>query len=214
MKLKLDEGTVQAIHNAKGIHTCAGWICERKFAKTLAIISEIAYASPMHIIISNDELVEKGVDLEALKSLTKMAVVTGFVSNTATLITGVDSFIVDDVRIREIDLADPKGFDYENKPPVYYVYECLLDGKPIYVGKGIDERYKHCTSGKSSCKGLNELVASGANDRMEIRFFARNLTEKNALRVETVLIDAYGKMYDLLNTRRFKVVNQILGMEP
>lgn len=70
----------------------------------------------------------------------------------------------------------------------YYVYVCRYKGVVVYVGKGSKERLNHCTSGKSSSKELNVLVASGAE--VFVEKIAENLTEDMAMYLESSYIKA------------------------
>ena len=70
----------------------------------------------------------------------------------------------------------------------YYVYICKHNNVVVYVGKGSRERLTHCTSGRSSSKGLNDLVLSGAT--VTVEKIAENLTEEMALQLESSYIRA------------------------
>lgn len=69
----------------------------------------------------------------------------------------------------------------------YYVYKCFVDGKLRYVGKGKNSRYKHTISGKSHCAELNEAFFDGKEIKVQV--FKSGLTEKQALLVESTLIN-------------------------
>lgn len=71
----------------------------------------------------------------------------------------------------------------------YYVYVCHVDGVVKYVGMGKDERYKHCTSGTSSCAELNRDFFQGK--KMEV-VVAHNFMSKNeAAYKEAEVIESY-----------------------
>lgn len=58
----------------------------------------------------------------------------------------------------------------------YYVYVCYVDGVVRYVGMGKGDRYKHCTSGTSSCPELNRDFFLGKEMSVEMihTYLARN----------------------------------------
>lgn len=51
--------------------------------------------------------------------------------------------------------------EVEKVTKVYYVYHCFVDGVLRYIGMGKGNRYKHCTSGISSCSELNRDFHEG-----------------------------------------------------
>lgn len=68
----------------------------------------------------------------------------------------------------------------------YYVYGCFIENILKYVGMGKGNRYKHCTSGKSSCSELNRDFHAGKN--LVVEFFAKNISRVEALHLEAKLI--------------------------
>lgn len=73
----------------------------------------------------------------------------------------------------------------------YYVYACSVDGIIRYVGMGHKNRYKHCTSGKSSCAELNRDFFDGK--RLATHLLHENLSQEDAAIKEEKLIQAIGK---------------------
>lgn len=72
----------------------------------------------------------------------------------------------------------------------YYVYICKVDDKPVYVGKGVDDRLKHTTSGKSSNIRLNEAYFSVGPERMSVEVLRGGLDSDTAIEVEASTIRA------------------------
>lgn len=82
----------------------------------------------------------------------------------------------------------------------FYVYVCYVNQKPVYVGKGKNLRYKHCTSGKSHNTKLNNALIEYGYEAFKILFPFKDLTEKDALILEKKLIRYYlDKGYDIFN---------------
>lgn len=73
----------------------------------------------------------------------------------------------------------------------YYVYACSVDGIIRYVGMGHKNRYKHCTSGKSSCAELNRDYFDGRV--LVTHILHANLSQEEAAIKEEKLIQAIGK---------------------
>lgn len=69
---------------------------------------------------------------------------------------------------------------------VYYVYVCHVDGVLRYIGMGKGIRYKHCTSGKSSCSELNRDFHEGKS--IVVVKVAEKLTHSEAKGIETDMI--------------------------
>lgn len=83
-------------------------------------------------------------------------------------------------------------FGYNRYPRKYdhYVYIGFVDGKPKYVGKGKDDRYKHLISSHSSCALANEHIAIGGN--IDVVKVADNLSNKVATEFESYMIQQIG----------------------
>jgi hypothetical protein len=67
----------------------------------------------------------------------------------------------------------------------YYLYVCIVDGTLRYVGKGRNNRWKHCVSGTSSCAYLNRDFFLGKT--LEV-WVSEYLPEKIALSTEANLL--------------------------
>lgn len=81
----------------------------------------------------------------------------------------------------------------ENKN-IYYVYGCYVDRVLKYIGKGKGDRWKHCTSGNSSCKELNRDFFLGKSMNVEILY--DNLSEDEALKLEKLLLSVGNSLYN------------------
>lgn len=68
----------------------------------------------------------------------------------------------------------------------YYVYTATVDGVLRYVGKGTKDRYKHCTSGISSCPELNRDFFEGRD--IVVKKIKTGLTNSEAETYEQQLI--------------------------
>lgn len=75
----------------------------------------------------------------------------------------------------------------------YYVYVCKVDGEIKYVGMGSGLRYKHCTSGTSSCAELNRDYFEGKELKVEKLY--KKLTKEEAERIEEEMIS---ELFDTL----------------
>lgn len=69
----------------------------------------------------------------------------------------------------------------------YYVYGAYVDGVLKYVGKGKKDRYKHCTSGASTCAELNRDLFLGKE--IIVKFLAKNLTNQESISLESDMIN-------------------------
>jgi hypothetical protein len=69
---------------------------------------------------------------------------------------------------------------------VYYVYVCKVDGVVKYIGMGKKDRYKHCTSGVSSCPELNRDFFAGKV--MDVEIVKKGLSEEDAKTLEADMI--------------------------
>lgn len=72
----------------------------------------------------------------------------------------------------------------------YYVYVCYVDDVVRYVGQGKGSRWKHCTSGVSSCSQLNKGFHTEA--KMEVLKVFEGLSKEESLRYEQECIDGIG----------------------
>lgn len=105
--------------------------------------------------------------------------------------------------IEQRDRSVPSGILIENRAKDvhdFYVYVCKLDGVPVYVGKGKDNRYLHCISGMSGNSLLNKAYFDCGADRMTVTKVLEDLTEKQALEKEKTLIESFTTLgYSLYN---------------
>lgn len=73
-----------------------------------------------------------------------------------------------------------------SKVEKHYVYACYVDDELKYVGHGIGARYKHCTSGRSSCGELNRDFYAGK--KIEVKKLNKGLSKAEAEQIEEDLI--------------------------
>lgn len=71
----------------------------------------------------------------------------------------------------------------------HYVYFVTYMDKIVYIGKGAGDRYKHPTSGRSSCYYLNELHFRG--EVVDVRLFKTNLSARAAAVLEAEQINLH-----------------------
>lgn len=78
----------------------------------------------------------------------------------------------------------------------YYIYACYVDDQVKYIGMGKGNRYRHCTSGKSSCLELNRDYFLGL--KMETLLVFESLTREDAMLREREIIISMGidKLYN------------------
>lgn len=88
-------------------------------------------------------------------------------------------------KVKSIPNAFSRDVVYSNP---YYVYICYLKGRPVYVGKGKDNRIAHCTSGKSSSQALNAALFEHGKQNMSVEKVLYNLSESNAVLKEREVI--------------------------
>ena len=79
---------------------------------------------------------------------------------------------------------------------IYYVYACYVDEILRYIGMGKGARFKHCTSGKSSCPELNRDYHAGKSFRVEK--IEEGMTQSDAFLLEMTLIDDGVDLYNKL----------------
>lgn len=71
----------------------------------------------------------------------------------------------------------------------YYVYVCLVNGKPKYVGMGSGTRLHHCTTGASSCRDLNRDYHQFGKENMLTVKVRYDLSKDIAEEYESLLIN-------------------------
>lgn len=70
----------------------------------------------------------------------------------------------------------------------YYVYACMVNGILVYVGKGKNDRYLHCTSGASSCVELNRDLFKYGKHKFNVLKVVHNLSEQEAFDMEKAVL--------------------------
>ena len=80
----------------------------------------------------------------------------------------------------------------------HYVYVCKVDGEAAYIGKGKGDRWRHCLSGKSHNRKLNEAVILGKDVSVEI--VKRGMSESEALSLEKSLICLMDTPYNIVKS--------------
>lgn len=107
---------------------------------------------------------------------------------------------VDGVKIEQNKGDIPNDSLHSIKKKTYYVYACQHNGTTVYVGRGTGQRLNHCTSGKSSCVGLNKLVSDGEAPNLQIKILYNGLTIEESKEKERTLIDSLRTLgHNLLN---------------
>jgi hypothetical protein len=76
----------------------------------------------------------------------------------------------------------------------YYVYVCYVNQNPVYVGKGKNLRYLHCTSGKSHNPMINKALLEYGSSNFNIHMAAENLSESDAFKIERAVINDIMKL--------------------
>lgn len=84
--------------------------------------------------------------------------------------------------------------DIEKVLKTYYVYHCYVDGVLRYVGMGKGNRYKHCSSGISSCLELNKDFHEGKE--IVVTKIKEKLTKSQAQQIEAFEIDKHETLYN------------------
>ena len=74
----------------------------------------------------------------------------------------------------------------DHRPVGNYVYVVTSLGEVVYVGMGKGDRYKHCTSGKSTSVELNRLRFQDAPLIVEV--YKDNLSREDAIQLEAAII--------------------------
>ena len=87
---------------------------------------------------------------------------------------------------------------------VYYVYGCFVNGVIRYIGKGKGDRWKHCTSGSSTCRELNKDLFDGKN--MEVKLLYEGLSEEYALQIEKLEIMKTPFLYNTVHNPKISSV--------
>lgn len=77
----------------------------------------------------------------------------------------------------------------------FYVYVCKVDGVAVYVGKGKGNRWKHCLSGKSHNRKLNEAVILGKDVSVEL--LKEGMSESEALSLENSIIAVFNTPFNV-----------------
>ena len=82
----------------------------------------------------------------------------------------------------------------------YYVYCAYgVNNEILYIGKGSGNRYQHCNSGISSNKALNRYYfANGEGACIKVRKLHTNLTNSEAIRLETLEIKSLQPLFNIV----------------
>lgn len=89
---------------------------------------------------------------------------------------------------------------------IYYVYGCYVDDVLKYIGKGKGDRWKHCTSGSSTCKELNRDFFLGK--KMVVKMLFEGLSEEYALEIEKTEIKRTPMLYNTAHNPKIVSVFQ------
>lgn len=77
----------------------------------------------------------------------------------------------------------------------HYVYACYVDDELKYIGHGVGARFKHCTSGRSSCGELNRDFYAGK--KIEVKKLHKGLSKAQAEEIEENLIrESFDSLYN------------------
>lgn len=68
----------------------------------------------------------------------------------------------------------------------FCVYMALVEGTAVYVGEGLQDRWKHCLSGASSCAELNRDYYQGKP--MEVYIISEGITKEEAQQLEDEIV--------------------------
>lgn len=98
--------------------------------------------------------------------------------------------------LKEVEIAEPDIVDVKKS----YVYVCMYNGEPVYVGKGKGDRDTHCLSGRSSSSGLNKLFFDTGGVGMHVKRVFESISSGDASVKERNLIDSFKSLgYKLVN---------------
>ena len=91
----------------------------------------------------------------------------------------------------------------------YIVYQAKYNNRIIYIGSGLPERWKHCTSGTSHNYILNKYHFE--HKVLNVEVLHSNLTKKESLNIELDLIRTYNPE---ANNMSFKDICMLYEIDP
>lgn len=126
--------------------------------------------------------------------------------NTDLIVTGRDGSEIEIPKLYSSDIPEKIRAKYDNLNK-YYVYIYKLEGKVIYVGKGIGRRIEHYKSKIEHNCGILGILKSGHD--IEAVKIAENLTDEMATNLENAyLLSVLGSGGTLLNRAIPKFVKE------
>lgn len=78
----------------------------------------------------------------------------------------------------------------------HYIYGAFYNDKIVYIGKGVDNRYRHCVSGKSHVYELNRHHFN--NEKVRVEIIKSSLTNDEAKELELKLIKDLNPEYNVV----------------
>lgn len=103
----------------------------------------------------------------------------------------------------------------------YYVYAILIEGEPVYIGKGCDDRWIQSLTTSGSDEKMKEIYDAYFNGKdVRVKKLWENLTEPQAFKVERDLIEKAGKLNkdpgvekEVLNEWKHEKSEKEIGMD-
>lgn len=145
--------------------------------------------------IGNVFKTEKYGDIEIVKVVSSVGITIKWLDTGRTQ-SGLSSGSILSGKIID-KMRKDDSWNYLNvDPEKYYIYCGKLDGKIIYIGKGIGKRYLHIKSGKSHSVDLNRLFFCN-NNPVEVDILLGGIgTDEQAIRLEKEFILEFDPIYN------------------